>query len=172
MIMKKSKLNLIIDGLLLLCIAAIAGIGFLTKYILVPGYRRWEIYGRNVDLFFWSMDRHEWGTIHLVIGFVFLSLLGLHIVLHLDMITRIYRKLIPNAALRVVIALLLVCLTILLFTFGFFVKPEMEERGWGKGRGQASAGVIHQTDPPNGRRAGGGARQPPAVRLRRTSAGG
>ena len=36
--MKKSKLNLILDALLLLCIAAIGGIGFLMKYVLVPGY--------------------------------------------------------------------------------------------------------------------------------------
>jgi len=132
--MKKSEVNLIIDGLLLLCLAAIGGIGFLIKYVLVPGYQRWEIYRRNVNLLFWGMDRHQWGTIHLVIGLVFLSLLGLHIVLHLDVIITIYRKLIPNAALRVVIALLLVCLTIQLVAFGLFVKPEMEERGRGKSR--------------------------------------
>jgi len=49
--MEKSKLNLVIDALLLLCLAAIAGIGLLIKYVLVPGYQRWEIYGRNVSLF-------------------------------------------------------------------------------------------------------------------------
>ena len=85
--MKKSKLNLILDALLLLCIAAIGGIGFLMKYVIVPGYLRWEIYGRNVDLFFWGMGRHEWGTIHLVIGFVFLALLVLHIALHWGMLS-------------------------------------------------------------------------------------
>ena len=56
--MEKSKLNLIIDGLLLLCITVIVGIGFLIKYVLVPGYQRWQIYNRNVDLFFWGLDRH------------------------------------------------------------------------------------------------------------------
>jgi hypothetical protein len=35
--MKNPKLNLIIDALLLLCIAAVAGIGLLIKYALVPG---------------------------------------------------------------------------------------------------------------------------------------
>ena len=59
--MAKSKLNLIIDVFMLLCMAAIAGIGFLIKYVLVPGFRRWEIYDRNVDLSFWGMDRYEWG---------------------------------------------------------------------------------------------------------------
>jgi hypothetical protein len=48
--MKKAKLNLVIDALLLLCMAAMAGIGLLMKYVLVPGFKRWEIYGRNVEL--------------------------------------------------------------------------------------------------------------------------
>lgn len=136
--MKKSKLNLVIDGLLLLCLAAIAGIGFLIKYTLVPGYKRWEIYGRNVDLFFWGLDRHEWGTVHLVIGFVFLGLLVLHVVLHWDMIAVIYRKLIPMPALRHAVAVIFVCLTILLLGFAVFVKPEIEERSFGPGHVRAA----------------------------------
>jgi hypothetical protein len=60
--MKKSKLNLIIDALLLVCMAAITGIGLLMKNVLVPGYKRWDIYGRNVELYFWGLDRHQWGT--------------------------------------------------------------------------------------------------------------
>ncbi len=133
--MKKSKLNLVIDALLLLCVAAIAGIGLLIKYVLVPGYQRWEIYGRNVDLFFWSMDRHQWGTIHLVIGLVFLAFLVLHVVLHWPMIVGIYCRLIPNRFARWITALVLICMTILLFIFPYFVKPEVQERGKGKGHG-------------------------------------
>ena len=133
--MKKPKLNLILDALLLLCIAAIGGIGFLMKYVLVPGYLRWEIYGRNVDLFFWGMGRHEWGTIHLVIGFVFLALLVLHIALHWGMLVSIYQTLVPNRFGRCVVAVILVCLTIFLLIFPFLVQPEVHERGYGKGRG-------------------------------------
>jgi len=129
--MKKSKLNLIIDALLLLCIAAIAGIGFLIKYVLVPGYRRWEIYNRNVDLSFWGLDRHEWGTIHLGVGFVFLALLVLHVVLHWSMVVSIYRTLIPNRILRCIVTVVLICLAIFLFTFSFFIKPDVQERGFG-----------------------------------------
>jgi hypothetical protein len=133
--MKKLKLNLVIDGLLLLCLAAIAGIGFLIKYTLLPGYKRWEIYGRNVDLSFWGLDRHECGTIHLVIGFVFLALLVLHIVLHWGVIVSVYRALIPNTVLRYIVVVVLVCLTILLFAFPFLVKPDVQERGfdWSNG---------------------------------------
>ena len=139
--MKKSKLNLVIDALLLLCIAAIAGIGLLMKYILLPGYRRWEIYERNVDLFFWGLDRHEWGTIHLIIGFVFLTLLILHVVLHWDLIVGIYRKLIPNGFVRSVVTVVLICLTILLLTFSFFVSPEVQKHGLGRGAGQRQHGM-------------------------------
>ena len=134
--MEKSKLNLVIDALLLLCLAAIAGIGLLIKYVLVPGYQRWEIYGRNVSLFFWRLDRHQWGTIHFIIGLVFLALLVLHVVLHWQMVVGIYRKLIPNCFASWVIALILLVVTIILFAFPYFVKPEVIEQGRGKGRGQ------------------------------------
>jgi hypothetical protein len=135
MIMKKSKLNLIIDAMLLLCLAAIAGIGLLIKYVLVPGYQRWEIYARNVSLFLWGLDRHQWGTIHFIIGLVFLSLLVLHIILHWQMIVGIYRRLIPNRFARWITALILICITIILFVFPYFVKPEVLEQGRGKGYG-------------------------------------
>lgn len=132
--MKKSKLNLIIDMLLLLCIAAIGGIGLLIKYVLVPGEQRWEIYGRNVGLFFWKLNRHQWGTIHLVIGFVLLALLVLHIVLHWSTIVGIYRKLIPNRLAGWIVAFTLIALTTILLTFSCLVKPEILERGQGQGR--------------------------------------
>ena len=75
--MNTAKFNLIIDVLMFLCIAAIAGIAFLIKYTLVPGFERWEIYNRNVDLSLWGMGRHSWGSIHYVIGLVLLALLVL-----------------------------------------------------------------------------------------------
>jgi hypothetical protein len=98
--MKKAKFNLIIDELLLLCIATIVGIGLLMKYVLVPGYKRWEIYGRNVGLFFWGLDRHQWGTIHLIIGLIFLTLLVLHIILHWSLVVGIYRSMVQSCPAR------------------------------------------------------------------------
>lgn len=133
--MTKSKLNLVIDALLLLCIAAIAGIGLLMKYVLVPGYQRWEIYNRNVELLFWGLGRHDWGAIHFVIALAFLVLLILHIVLHWGIIITIYRKLIPNRLVRCIIAVILISLTIILFVFPYFVKPEIHEHGRRMGRG-------------------------------------
>lgn len=130
--MRNAKLNLIIDALLLLCLASIAGIALLIKYVLVPGYQRWEIYGRNVGLFLWGMDRHQWGTIHFTIGVIFIALLVLHILLHWQMILGIYQKLVPNRIGRWVIAMILVVVTAFLFAFAYFVKPEVVEQGRGQ----------------------------------------
>ena len=134
-VMKKSELNLVIDALLLLGLAAITGIGLLMKYVLVPGYLRWEIYERNVGLFLWGLDRHQWGTIHFIVGLVFLALLVLHVVLHWQMIVEIYRGLIPNRFARWITALILLVVTILLFAFPYLVKPEVLEQGKGYGLG-------------------------------------
>ena len=134
--MKKSKLNLIIDALLLVCMAAIAGIGLLMRNVLIPGYQRWEIYGRNVELYFWSLDRHQWGTIHFVIALVLLGLLILHIVLHWQMILGIYRKLIPSVRARWITAIILLALTMILAFFSYAVQPDIHEGGHGAGARQ------------------------------------
>ena len=133
--MEKSKINLVIDGLLLFCTAAIVGIGFLIKYVLIPGCRHLEIYGRNVSLFLLGLDRHQWGTIHLVIGLVFLALLILHVALHWSIVVGIYYKLIPNNLTRWITLVILIFVTIFLFSFSYFVKPEVYEQGRGEGRG-------------------------------------
>lgn len=131
--MKRAELNLVIDVLLLLCIAAIAGIGLLIKYVLVPGYLRSQIYGQNVSLFFWGLDRHQWGTIHFTIGLAFIALLGLHVVLHWPMVVGIYRSLVPNRLARWIIAMVLTCLTVLLLAFAAFVKPQIFSQGHAQG---------------------------------------
>jgi hypothetical protein len=123
--MKKAKLNLIIDALLILALAAIAGIGLLMKTVLVPGYMRREIYGRNVELFFWGLDRHQWGAIHFIISIVFIALILLHIVLHWQMIVGTCRNLIPNRSVRWITALILLAVTILLSVFPYFIKPKI-----------------------------------------------
>ena len=142
--MKKSMFNLVLDGLMLLCLAAIAGIGLLMKFVLVAGYRRWEIYDQNVSLSFFGMDRHQWGEIHFAIGIVFLALLVLHIILHWSMIVTIYRRLIPSRPARWIVALIFVCIVVFLFAFSYFVKPEVTEQGRGQGRGRAQ--VLYKTE--------------------------
>ena len=141
--MEKSKLNLIIDGLLLVCMAALAGIGLLMKYVLIPGFQRWEVYGRNVELSIWTLDRHGWGRIHYVLGLVLIVLIVLHVVLHWRMVVAIYQKTIPSRSVRVAIALILIIITVGLLTSWLFMSPQVQESGKQKGRDPARHSVLH-----------------------------
>lgn len=80
--MHKSILNFSINAVMALCMSAIIGIGFLIKYTLISGQERWDVYGKNVELYWYGMDRNQWGLFHLILGFVLMVLLVAHIVLH------------------------------------------------------------------------------------------
>ncbi|MCW3806705.1 DUF4405 domain-containing protein [Plebeiibacterium marinum] len=123
----KPKLNLSIDILMFMLIIPIAGIGFLIKYVLVPGFKRNDIYGRDVELYYWGIDRHQWGTIHLILSFVLLFLLVLHIVFHWKQIIGIFKKMVPAKALRVILGSLLVLFTFVFGIVPFFLNPEVDE---------------------------------------------
>ena len=117
-----------------LCMAAMAGIGFLIKYTLIPAHERWIKYGQNVGLYLFGMDRHEWGMIHLIIGFVLLGLLTLHIILHWKVIAGIYNRLIQNKALKKIIVSAFITICSLLIVLPFILNPEVDEIEQGKGR--------------------------------------
>jgi hypothetical protein len=127
--MKKSKVNFVIDVLLTAALASITGIGLLIKFVLVPGFKRWEIYGRNVELYFWGWDRHEWGYLHFLTGCAFAVLLVLHVVLHWSLIVSIYRSMVPRPWLRRALAVVFAFLLIWLFAFAAMVRPEVSEKG-------------------------------------------
>ena len=127
MTMDKSKVNLIIDALLFLCVMAITGIGLLMKYVLLPGKETAAIYGRKMDLFLFGMDRHAWGRIHLIIAFVLLGLLTLHVVLHWNMIVSIYCRFIRSKVIRRIVAIIIFIGGTFLVVSPFFVKPEIQK---------------------------------------------
>lgn len=130
----KSKFKFVIDALMLFSMVAIAGIGFLMKFVLIPGKERWAKYGRNVDLSLFGMDRHEWGTIHLTLAFILLGLLMLHIILNWKMILSMYCGLIDSKRARRIIAAIFIFTGVILISFPFFVKPEVSEVEQGEGR--------------------------------------
>jgi len=134
-VLDKSKFNLLIDAVMFLCMMAIAGLGFLMKFILIPGEERWVKYGRNVELTLLDMNRHEWGKIHLTVGLVLLGTLVLHIILHWKAIVGIYQKLITNQTARRIIATVFIIVSALLLLTAFAVRPRVEELGRGEGRG-------------------------------------
>ena len=116
--MKKSSLLLLIDVLMFIFLALMTGLGLMIKYILVPGTKRWDIYGRNVDLTFLGMDRHEWGTVHLIFAILFLSLLVLHIILHWKILVAYVCKIVNTKmeANIMIIAFTIVLFFIIIFT--------------------------------------------------------
>ena len=106
--MQKSVLNFSINATMTLCMSAIVGIGFLIKYTLISGQERWEIYGRNVEISLLGMDRHQWGMLHLILGFILLGLLVAHIILHWKIITNVYKKIIKEPLTKKTIAIVFI----------------------------------------------------------------
>jgi len=141
----KSKVNFIVDTLMFLCMMAIAGIGLLMKYVLIPGKERVVKYGRDVELYLVGMDRHEWGTVHLVIGFILLGLLVFHIVLHWKMIVNMYYRFLGSRRARILIASVFIIACVLLLSFPFIVNPEVQKRSRGEGFHGAGHGYIEET---------------------------
>jgi hypothetical protein len=136
--MNKAKLNFVIDALMFLFMTAIAGLGCLMKYVLLPGRESTIKYGRRVDLYLLGLDRHDWGAIHLYLGFLLLALLVLHIVLHWNMIPGLFAKLVVSARERWKLALVYVALAAALLLFPFLISPEVKDAGAGQ-RGRYGA---------------------------------
>jgi len=136
--MDKCKLNFTIDALMFLCVASLVGMGLMIKFVLIPGKERWVKYGRNVDLLLFGLDRHEWGTIHLIVALVLLGLLVLHIVLHWKMIIAMYERLVTRKRPRRVIALVFLAACAFLITSPLFVRPDVKELKRGEGRHETS----------------------------------
>ena len=123
-----SKLNLSIDIIMFVILMIIAGIGFMIKYVLVPGFKRNEIYGKDLELYFLGLDRHQWGTIHLILGFTLLFLLLFHIILHWKIIQSIYKKIISNKTVRISLAIGFIAVTAVFGIGPLLIKPEIDVR--------------------------------------------
>jgi hypothetical protein len=114
-----------IDIVLFILLVSIAGIGFLMKFVLVPGEVRNEIYGNNVDLEFFGLTRHEWGSIHLIISIIFLAFLVLHTIFHWKLIVSIFKCMFPARFVRYGITGIICLISLLTLISPFFVKPEI-----------------------------------------------
>lgn len=130
----RNKLNFYIDIVMFIVMGALIGIGILIKFVLIPGQERWLVYGDNMVLTFWGLDRHQWGTIHLILGGTLFVLLILHIIFHWKTIKCFFRRYIATLAERSVVAAVAVVLFVLLAIFPVFVTPEKEPLDRGEGR--------------------------------------
>ena len=131
---RKPILNFTINTIMTLCMSAIIGTGFLIKYTLISGQERWDVYGSKVELYLLGLDRHQWGMIHLILGFVLLGLLIAHIVFHWKVIVNVYKKIIKEPITKKIVALVFVILCLLMILIPFFVQPEVETIKKGNGR--------------------------------------
>lgn len=121
-----------------LCMSILVGIGILIKYILISGQERWIVYGENVELYLFGMDRHEWGTIHLIIGFVLLGLLALHIILHWKVIISVNNRIFQRKLVKKLIAIVYISICVLFIMLPFLIKPTVISIEHGKGRQSAN----------------------------------
>ena len=135
------KINFIIDILLFLNMAAIGGIGFLIKYTLVSGSERWKIYGSNVELLLWGWDRHQWGRLHLALGYICFGFLFLHILFHWKQIKCMFKNLISSKCARVILTTVFVSFSLWMLIFAFIVPFDMVPQK--KGGGQHGMGITH-----------------------------
>ena len=142
----KSKISFIIDAFMFLFMALIAGLGFLMKFVLIPGKDRWIRYGRNVELYWLGLDRHEWGAVHLIIGFAFLGLLVIHIILHWNMTVAMFRRIISRNGIRKIIATVFFIASLLFVSLSFLAVPEVQELARGEGHHRHAPGNINEKE--------------------------
>ncbi len=123
--LQKSKLNICIDIVMFLLMMGISGIGFLVKFVLIPGFERNDIYGRDVELMLFDMNRHQWGKIHLILGLLLIVLLVVHLVLHYRQVKAIMQKMIVSSLRLKVGVIALVVISLFLIAFPIFVSPDI-----------------------------------------------
>lgn len=132
----RPKVNFVLDAVMFLLLMAMAGIGFLMHYVLIPGRERWAKYGRQVDLYLWGWDRHDWGALHFYLALALLAVLVVHLILHWSQIVGLFQRLVAAPRARRLILWFFLLISLLLIYFPFLVSPEVQEVGRGRGRGQ------------------------------------
>jgi hypothetical protein len=123
--MDRARINLIVDSAMMLSMMPLAGIGFLLKFVLLPGKERAAVYGSGVDLYVWGLGRHDWGALHLYLGYLLLALLLAHILLHLAWIGAVVKKMIVNTKVTSATVIAFFALCLMLLVFPFLIAPEV-----------------------------------------------
>jgi len=125
----RSTLCFVVDGAMFLLLMAMAGIGLLLAFVLLPGREIHSSYGPGVYLTFLGWDRHEWGDLHLVLSLIFVGLCVLHVALHWKQILCWLRRQIPGRLPRTVTAIVFGLTGLLALGLSLFAAPETQHRG-------------------------------------------
>jgi hypothetical protein len=80
---RRPTVNFIIDSLAFAGFVLLTATGVLMRYVLPPGSGRFAT--------IWTLDRHEWGSIHFWLATVFLAVLALHLFRHWRWIVAVLR---------------------------------------------------------------------------------
>ena len=109
-IKNKMLLNIVIDFVMLIAMALVSISGFILE-IVIPSRHAVKFQGVTP----WSsqllgLGRHDWGNIHLWAGVVLVTLLAIHFLLHIKMVSVFVKKKCPNHTLRILLYVLLLML--------------------------------------------------------------
>lgn len=149
----KLKLNIIIDLALFIFLLVVAVIGFIIRYILIPGSDRWVKFGYNAEMKILNLERHEWGYIHWVAALVLAGLLVLHLIFHWTQILCIVKRLIPNLLFRKIAVAFFVVFCVLILVFPVFIPAKVGGPVAGQGFArvkQASREISVETEKESG----------------------
>jgi len=123
--MRKSTLNFIINALMLFCLCAIISIGFLIKYTLISGQEQMIRFGKKVEFTLFEMDRHEWGIIHLIVGYILIGLLLFHIILHWKTVVCVYKRLLQKKPILKFISIVFISICFLFIIIPFIANIDV-----------------------------------------------
>jgi hypothetical protein len=127
--MDKTKPIFFIDALMFLVMTALAGLGLLIKYVLIPGREAWAKWGRQMEITWLGLDRHAWGEVHLYLAFLLLGPLMVHVILHWKMILGLLSRFISQPKSRLGVASIYLVIALALLTLPLLVTPEVNEVG-------------------------------------------
>jgi hypothetical protein len=127
--MNKSKLNLCIDALIFLFIAAQAGLGLVIKYVLIPGREAWTKYGRQIEISWLGLDRPAWIEVQLYLLFLLLGLLALHVIFQWRTILGLLAGLIPQPLSRLGVLSIFLVSAVTPLVLPLLITPEVNEVG-------------------------------------------
>ena len=127
--MDKSKLNFIIDASMFLAMTALAGLGLLIKYVLIPGREAWAKWGRQMEITWLGLDRHAWVEVLLYLAFLLLGLYILRVILQGKMIRVLLTRFISQPLSRLGVASFFLVVAMALLALPLLVTPEVNEVG-------------------------------------------
>lgn len=127
--MDKSKLDFCIEALVFLVITALAGLGLLIKYILIPGREAWAKYGRQMEITWLGLDRHACIEAQLYLVFLLLGLAILYVMLQRKVILSLLTRFIPQHFSRIGVASIFLVVAMTLLALPLLATPEINEVG-------------------------------------------